>query len=154
MSTNEFSYTQREDKKLIQTYQKMMLILFAVVIIMSVVLGLANHAKDIITVTQDDILIFAPENGQEQRIAISEIDSLTLLDQLTIVDDGNAAEGTGYTYGSGEIEQIGTVYYYDYSAAKNYIVLESEENCIVFNYLTTENTSGFYEGLLALMDEG
>ncbi|SDB25358.1 hypothetical protein [Eubacterium oxidoreducens] len=143
---------ESENKKIMKTYQKMSLLLFVLILTLAVVIGLSKHSVNIISVTEANELVFSPENDEELSIYIPGITQIQLLDEFDY-QSTEEIEGDGYIYGNAYSENYGDVKYYLYPSSKKYILIRYDEGYVVFNYLNTKNTEGFFTGLCELADE-
>lgn len=141
------------DRKVLKAYKKIMLGMFALILLAVIVLGVFTRADDFIRVTEDNRLLFEPEGGEAVCVALSELDSIDLKDTLSITDDGDGQSGKGYTYGEGVADGIGPVRYYAYDRTDRFIVIRNGGDTIAFNYYNNQNTEDFCRALTELMEE-
>ncbi len=156
MRTREDPIYSREtsDKKLIRTYQRMFIVILVVVIAATAYIGIFRHSVAILNVTDDNRLVFSPESGDGMTIPITEIQSVEKCTNMELGECITADNGTGYTYGLWKNESLGQYRLFDYDSARNYIILKTNTlGTVVFNYMNTNNTDAFYEGLMDLIEE-
>ena len=140
-------------RKVLDVYKKMMLGMFVLIVAAGIVLGIFNRSDDFITVTQDDVLVFAPEGGETLRIDLRNVRNIELIEDLDIKEIGDPGSGKGYTYGEGTAEGVGALWYYAYHRADAFIVIADGKNTVAFNYYSDQNTKEFYTALLDLIGE-
>lgn len=139
-----------ENQKLIKTYQNMTLFLFVAIVILAIVIGNMRQSTNIITVTPENELVFAPTEGKKAVVAISQITDAKLLTDFEYTSD-TQTQGQGYVYGLGHNDMYGDFVFYLYAASDKYITIQYPDGCIVFNYLNSNNTESFYIGLCDLV---
>lgn len=132
-------------------YKRIMLIFFVLIVGGGVIWGLFHHTEDVITVTDDQIVFEL--NEAFLAIDLADIETLELVEKLNYVDEGEKARTDGCIYGEGTNDKIGGFVYYLYEHIDTCIILKTEKQTVVFNYINKNNTKGFYEALEQLVNE-
>ena len=132
-------------------YKKIILMFLVLIVGGGAAWGMFHHTEDIITVTDDQIIFEL--NGTSVEIEIAEIETLELVENLNYVEEGEKTRTDGCMYGEGFNNEIGGFVYYLYERIDVFIILKTEKQTVVFNYINKGNTRGFYDALKQLVDE-
>ncbi len=143
--------TQEPKPEKIRANYVLLFVILAAILVASAG-GWLGRKEPAVTITADNYILFLSE-PEQYSVSLEEITSVELLHAFEAGDMIREAHGDGFVYGKWVNADYGTYQGLFYERVNTWIVIRTSSQCVVFNYLTDNNTEAFYNGLLQLMAE-